>query len=64
MILQRLDQYLRLGNQNTFSGPDHNAQKLKSIFDLNVIRHVTVQCYGVSIPLRGKFLSRRMKEHP
>ena len=64
MILLHLDQYLHSGNQNTFSGPDHNAQKLMSIFDLNVIRHVTVQCYGVLIPLRGKFLSRRTKEHP
>ena len=64
MILLHLDQYLHSGNQNTFSGPDHNVQTLTLIFDLNARHRVIVQYFDVSILLEGRFLLKRMKELP
>ena len=64
MILLHLDQYLHSGNQNIFSGPDHNVQTLTLIFGLNARHRVIVQYFDVSILLEGKFLLKRMKELP
>ena len=64
MILLHLDQYLHSGNQNTFSGPDHNVQTLTLIFDRNARHRVIVQYFDVSILLEGRFLLKRMKELP
>ena len=64
MTSPHLDQYLHLVNQSISWDLGHSAQKQGWVCDLNVEHHVTEQYFCVWAPLKDRFLSKQMMEHP